>query len=60
MTLYCRDIDLSKRFGVDRCTIWKWVREGQFPKPVKLSRGCTRWRLADVEAWENARAGRAG
>jgi hypothetical protein len=28
-----------------------------FPQPVKISPGCTRWRLSDLEAYEAARAG---
>lgn len=27
-----------------------------FPKPVRLSPGCTRWRISDIEAWESAKA----
>jgi predicted DNA-binding transcriptional regulator AlpA len=50
--LYLKDTQLAERFGVDRVTIWKWVKRGGFPKPVKLSPGCTRWRMADIEAWE--------
>jgi len=52
---YLSDRQLSERFGVHRVTVWRWVSAGQFPQPVRLSEGCTRWRLADVEAWERAR-----
>lgn len=39
--------------GVSASTVWRWAREdgGSFPKPVRLSAGCTRWRLADVMAF---------
>lgn len=50
---YLSDKSLAKRFSVCRTTIWRWSREGEFPKPVKLG-GATRWRLSDVEAWEVA------
>ncbi|WP_379862581.1 helix-turn-helix transcriptional regulator [Mameliella alba] len=30
-----------------------------FPKPVTLTPGCTRWKLADLEAWEAAKSGDA-
>lgn len=46
---------LAARFGVNPSTIWRWVQAGSFPKPVSLSPGCTRWRLAEIEAWETAR-----
>jgi prophage regulatory protein len=31
-------------------------KDPTFPKPVSLSRGCTKWKLADLEAWEAAKA----
>lgn len=27
---------------------WKGVKEGHYPKPVKLSPGCTAWRVEDI------------
>lgn len=33
------------------CTIWDKVRNGSFPKPVKLSERVTAWRAEDIEAW---------
>lgn len=53
---YFSDKQLAAKFGVGRSTIHRWVAMGEFPKPVKLSQGCTRWRLDDVEAWEQTRA----
>ncbi|ERS81722.1 helix-turn-helix transcriptional regulator [Halomonas sp. PBN3] len=44
---------LSNRYGTHEATIWRWVREGRYPKPVKLAGGSlTRWSLNDVEGWE--------
>lgn len=52
---YVADSTLAAHFGTSRNTIWRWAAEnGDFPKPVKLSPGCTRWLLADVEAWEQS------
>lgn len=56
MKLYVRDVSLADRFGVSRSTIWRWTHEGSFPKPVSLSPRCTRWRMEDVEKWEQDRA----
>lgn len=53
------DLDLAARFGVHRTTVWGWVRRNGFPAPVRLSPQLTRWRLADVEAWEAAQAAAA-
>lgn len=51
---YGADTNLAAHFGVSRATIWRWVNEGGFPAPVKLSPQVTRWKWADVEAWEAA------
>lgn len=32
-------------------TIWRKVRAGKFPKPVKLSDRITAWRVEDVRNW---------
>lgn len=54
--IFISDMHLSKRFGVHRTTIWRWVKaDPEFPKPVILSAGCTRWKLADIVAWEQAK-----
>jgi predicted DNA-binding transcriptional regulator AlpA len=37
--------------AVSEKTIWKWVKDGAFPQPVKLGSGVTVWRLSDVQAW---------
>lgn len=36
---------------VSPATIWRWVREGHFPKPVKLGPMLTVWRSEDVESF---------
>jgi predicted DNA-binding transcriptional regulator AlpA len=41
---------------VTHATIWKWVREGKFPPPIKLSDTVTVWRLEDVRQWVQSRA----
>ncbi|MCG5513642.1 helix-turn-helix transcriptional regulator [Ectothiorhodospira shaposhnikovii] len=54
---YLTDVDLARRFAVSRVTIWRWSGAGKFPKPVRLGANCSRWRKAEVEAWEAARLG---
>lgn len=49
--VYLSDRQVSGRYSVSRATLWRWLGRG-FPKPVKLSPGCTRWRLSDIEHWE--------
>ncbi len=32
-------------------TLWRWVRKGAFPRPVRLSGGVTAWIESDITAW---------
>ncbi len=32
-------------------TLWRKVRAGTFPQPIKLSAGMTCWRVSEVRAW---------
>ena len=47
------DKQIAKRLGISRATTWRWVKKGDFPKPIKISDGCTRWRKTDLEKWES-------
>ena len=51
---FLSDKDIAERYSVHRATPWRWVKEGKLPQPVKITAGCTRWKLADIEAWEQA------
>lgn len=35
-------------------TLWRKVKDGTFPSPVKLSERVTAWRVEDVRAWMEA------
>lgn len=54
--MFLTDHQIASRFAVSRATVWRWVQRDSFPQPVRLSPGVTRWRLADVERWEAAKA----
>ena len=45
----CRETTLS------RSTLWRLVKSGQFPAPVKLSPGRVGFRATEVHAWIAAR-----
>jgi predicted DNA-binding transcriptional regulator AlpA len=34
-----------------KSTLWRRVKEGTFPAPVKLSPGVTAWRAEDIRSW---------
>ena len=55
--VFLQDKSVAERYGVTRTTPWRWLKsDPSFPKPVTLSLGCSRWKLADLEAWEASRA----
>lgn len=41
-------------------TLWRKVKSGEFPAPVKLSARVTAWRLEDVHAWMQSRTAAGG
>ena len=52
---YLSDKDLSERYHITRNTVWRWHRErSDFPRSVKLSSNCTRWKLSNITAWETS------
>lgn len=55
-SIYLSDSQIANRFGVSRQTTWRWAAtDPTFPKPIKLSAGCTRFKLSELEAWESAK-----
>ncbi|WP_090028597.1 AlpA family phage regulatory protein [Lutimaribacter saemankumensis] len=55
--MYLSDRQVAQRYSVSRGTPWRWAKtDSTFPKPVELTPGCTRWRLMDLENWEQNKA----
>jgi len=46
---------LKNRLNVSGSSIWAWVKQGKFPKPIKLSQNTTAWLASDIEAWAQSR-----
>jgi prophage regulatory protein len=44
---------------VSKATIWRWVKEGRFPRPKHLGPRVTAWLAADVDSWVQ-RSGQSG
>jgi prophage regulatory protein len=50
---------VQERVGYSRTTLHRKVKEGAFPKPIKLAPGqggAIGWRASDIDAWIEARA----
>lgn len=57
---YLSDRQLGDRYSVHHLTPRRWAREDPtFPRPIRLSPGCVRWKLSEIEAWEAAKAASA-
>jgi len=51
-TRFLSDKALATRYEVHRASVWRWAQNGKLPSPIKIN-GATRWKLADIEAWES-------
>jgi len=47
-TGFVRLPEVLKVFPVSKSSWWAGVREGRYPKPVKLGPKITAWRVADI------------
>jgi predicted DNA-binding transcriptional regulator AlpA len=59
--IYIRINELATTSGKDGllpaspATIWRKVKDGSFPKPVKLGDRITAWQVSEIEEWLAAR-----
>jgi prophage regulatory protein len=37
--------------GLPRSTLYQMVKDGDFPKPVRLGKRAVGWRSSDIEQW---------
>lgn len=43
--------EVMNRVGLGRSTIYRWMSEGKFPKPVQLGGHAVAWVEEEVECW---------
>ena len=55
---FIRARDVISMIGVSRTTLWRMVRAGLFPQPVRITKRNTSYIFDDVEGWMRDRAGR--
>lgn len=52
---YLSDRQVATRYSVHHLTPRRWLKsDPTFPQPIRLTPGCVRWKLSDLEAWEAA------
>ena len=42
---------LAVLMSTSSTTIWRWDASGKLPRPLRISRGTTRWRRNEIEQW---------
>ncbi len=50
-TGFVRIKQITAVIPVSRTSIWRWIKAGKFPKPIKLGENTTVFRVEDVRAW---------
>lgn len=43
--------EVQYRVGLGRSTIYRWMAEGKFPKPIQLGGYTVAWAQEDIDAW---------
>ena len=49
--------DVTKSTGLSRASIYRYMREGVFPKSVRLGPRSVAWRESEVEQWKQSIVG---
>ena len=47
--------DVEAITGLSRSTLYQWIAEGRFPRPVKLGTRSVGWRESEINAWVMSR-----
>lgn len=48
---------VAMAYGYSKATVWRNVKKGTMPKPVKISERCTAWNVGAIKADLAAKAG---
>ncbi len=56
-TGFIRQAALLRFVPFSPATLWRKVKSGDFPRPVKLSERVTAWKAEEVRAWIDSRGG---
>lgn len=43
--------EVQHRVGLGRSTIYRWMAEGKFPRPVQLGGYAVAWSEEDISSW---------
>jgi prophage regulatory protein len=43
--------EVERLTGLSRSSIYAWMKDGRFPRPVRLGPRAVAWRQSDITAW---------
>ena len=46
---------VERMTGLSKSTLYRLIRQGRFPPPLRLTRKAVRWRRAEVDEWLSGR-----
>lgn len=46
-----RKPEIAQLLGIQRTTLWRWIKNGKFPQPAMIQSGRSYWRFADIHQW---------
>ena len=46
-----RRAEVETRCGIARSTVYRLMRDGQFPEPIKVGRRAVRWPEQEIQQW---------
>jgi predicted DNA-binding transcriptional regulator AlpA len=55
LKMFIRMTKLVKRLDISESTIRRMIDRNEFPHSRSLSPGTVRWRIKEIEEWENSR-----
>jgi predicted DNA-binding transcriptional regulator AlpA len=56
VTGFIRMNQVIKIFPVNKTTIWRMIKRGDFPKSIRMGGNLTVWRVEDIKAWLDSKA----
>ncbi len=49
--IFLRIKDVSKKVGLPKSSVYALIQQGDFPKPIKLSKRTAAWLDSEIESW---------
>jgi prophage regulatory protein len=43
--------DVMQKLGIGRTALWRWMKAGILPPPIRIGKRYMRWREEDIEAF---------